>query len=468
MVRTCAIYFFMSLILNLFLLLHICFTSQLFSADFTLNTYEYRANNSFLRKGAQLLCPNLFNQNYKNTNDYLRIQRVANHMRIGDQRDDGRRGMLFREEDFEYAKHIFDEIFYRILNDWRTNKNYSNEDALRLLQDHQSLDPRRLKFITVEQMTLNGEPSSYFSGIRIYDSSKNYRIKNILQNYKDSKSMPELVFPNFDLKSTLTKAGIRALDNHWTLGLIDIETNYKDALKTLVAQVAYNLDANYNHNDYFLTRSTQSIEKDDLNILIYTNHRIRAYYKRALKIDPLKDENGNEIILKKNGKEYYLFHMYGSEFIRKYFQIAFMEPSFSTNKDVSKIIQKLEFLRQEVHRQLLIKTNKKLIVNDINDFVGYLHEILMNAMRTNELPLLEMHQLMKSLPEDIFDLNKNLYLNEISKMKINQILQITGSIPKHSSITNIREATILSLMTALNIFIIEDPGLTILNNMDMK
>ena len=328
-------------------------------------------------------CSSLFGSKaseQKKEEQFLHLQQIANYSYENETRDDKNRGSRMQQIGLS-AKQIRESqesILEQTLHDWLKSGDYTREQIEDLRKQHAQLDPNRIHFISIQDLDENGI-MNYYSSIRIYDSSVVPKInskKHFAQKNPNIKSQVELNFPNVDLEQILETAGIEKATNTWNIGLIDIIKPYPDAIKSLLAQTADLLDLHYNDRMYFEEKSTESIERDEVDIVFYANERIKSYYERLFGIIPLKNSKGQNIILSKESGNYYLFHMTGSYFIRKFFQIQYYEPSFASNLNLRKQKETYEYMQSLLKQSLDRLDARHYVANSKQQMIEVLIRIL--------------------------------------------------------------------------------------------
>jgi len=287
----------------------------------------------------------------------VRIQRVASYSQDANgNRDDNARGFHKTEKNLAEFDKITDEVLHRILGDWRHQNGFSPDEIVSIYNLHQRLSRKRTKFLTVESTD-----HTLFSGLRIYDSSLGMKDHgqpwSVEDEGEDRKEIAERVFRGFDLDQLFTRLGKKRETHTWSLGLLDISGPQEKALQTLLAQAADFLDVHYNNRSFFNYGKLKPIEADDVDIIFYSNSRLKQYYQRVLKTDPVRNENGEEIIFTPksagNGTpgEFYVFHLKGSEFIQRFFKIEYQEPMFASSKAFRNHQELYQFIRSKIQPQ---------------------------------------------------------------------------------------------------------------------
>lgn len=278
----------------------------------------------------------------------VRVQRIASFSQDFGVNSHRIRGIQTHEVDVGQFFELSQVTLHRIMAHWRAN-GYSESELISLFNAHNALSLNRVKFITVENgdarhpyyhldqdsVTLNSRqmapPSDKFSAVRIYDSSKTpksfgLKVQIKSQSAYDTIDLASRYFKGFELSQILEINGIQPSDYTWTLGLYTSEGEQDNALSTILSQVSDLLDLHYNNRDYMNFGTTESIENEDTDILLYGKEDLRGYYNRFFK--ELTDENGEAIFREKNGMRYYFYHSKGSQWIQKFFRLRFHRPLY--------------------------------------------------------------------------------------------------------------------------------------------
>jgi hypothetical protein len=301
--------------------------------DYVLSVFEATPRHNFQSLVTDVLpkaCEELLNE----TKVASRVTKIASFSvdEMG-RRDDLRRGMQIQGQKLEMFDQHTSDALYRILNDWQYNHGFTPQEIQSIFQLHQSLDRKRTKFVTVESPT-----SDTFASVRIFDSSKEMkylsRIWGQETQARPSRSLPEIVFPGFSLSSALTENGIEPSERVWSLGLLNVTKGSDKLLNTVLAQTADLLDLHYNKRQFLNFGKTDAIGQEDVDITMYSSQRLSAFYQRVLGVKPLSDRQGEPLTQNSpnSDQNFHVFHIKGSDFIRRFLDIQFHEPLFASNR----------------------------------------------------------------------------------------------------------------------------------------
>lgn len=324
------------------------------AGDYILSTYEAAPGRSYMhiKSPSRLRCDQLFSNVRSELS--VRVQQVASFsIDEHGNRDDANRGYRLAEQSINDFDKITEGVLRRILNDWQRQHGFSQAEIQSIYGLHQKLNRKRTKFLTIES-----NDKTLFSGLRIYDSSPEMKDRGQLWRGEDepidTKEVAERVFPHLDLNQLFAKIGVKRERFTWSLGLLDISRNQEKALHTLLAQTADLLDLHYNGREYLNFQKLTDIQREDVDIIFYSNARLKQYYQRVLKTEPVKDEKSKDIVLTpssaKNGapSEFYLFRLKGSEFISRFMKMEYHEPMFASNKAYRRQEELYQYLRAKI------------------------------------------------------------------------------------------------------------------------
>ena len=403
-----------------------------------------------------------------------RMQSVSSYSFRDGKRNNRHRGLLYDEAELGLLDQAIDPIVNRVLNNLLQSGRFSHEDVLGMFKLDRSLNPARKKIITEEDVdaaTLENpfdrDPrrgthmrsadslpqSRRFSALRIYDSSpvmKSFgrRYKPTKRGATDTIEIAERVFPGFDLDQMLAINGIKKSPFTWSLGLVNVVGPHKDAIRNLSAQAADLLDLHYNDRDFLNFGHTETIQKEDVDIVFYGDRWIRVYYKRLFGIEPMKSPLGGPLSFHKAGKEFFIYHMKGSAFLDAFFNLRFHQPSYG--EDLSRRNE------EELHRVLQTGVKKALASLDPRDFeVKTLDQLVTRSILLAQEYVYLAHNGLKSedsffslvarlfllrrgLPDDIFDpsnieeaqkalaqfqfFSQSFHLGDLSQREISQMM----------------------------------------------
>ncbi len=427
----------------------LCFQSA-YSTDYVISTYDAISNHSLVNMGQQMLrCQSIFQTQTHSSN--VRIQRIASFSYDGGRRNDHARGMQMQERDIDMFEELSNSTVSRILLEWRRSGFYSDFEVERAFDLHRRLSPHRLKLISTESVE-SGRGFQYnagterfsitegarFAALRIFDSSPRMRSYGRLRSVPeytafDNREIAEQVFPGFNLSSALADRNIARSRFTWSLGLGVVAGKQESALRTLFAQAADLLDLHYNHREFFNFGRMDFITSDDVDVVFYASEKLVPYYQQTLEINPLQRADGLPLYVEKNSKRYYIFHIKGSEFISKYFNLRFHQPLYGNTNGLRNESEIRQFYLQRLTRAYdQIPVDLYTILN-IDDFFQSFEPLLVEFLvlhQTNQMtdenffPLLARFlKLRRSLPDDVFE---QTYSDNTRERVLNTLRQIFG------------------------------------------
>ena len=472
----------------------IFFSLPSFAGDYVISVFDSNSSKNLINTGHRLLfCRSIFSGKPASAS-VVRIQRTASYSVDSGVRSSERRGMQIQERDVENFHNVSEVVVSRLIYDWRQSGRYSEDSLIGIYNLHRELNPHRLKMITVEGMDA-ARPFSYldvainpamkirsdvsapekFSALRIYDSSpvmKSYGRKYTVpeKSPKDTLELTERVFKGFDLEAALKLNGIQRSSYTWSLGLVDVVGNQKSALKTLISQVADLLDLHYNQRDFLSFNKTDFIRSEDVDVVFYGSNAIRVYYKKFLGIEALKDKNGEYIRLEKNGGEFFVFHIKGSRFIEKFFDLRFHTPLYGNENGLRNEVEIRENLMQMATEAVKSLDPKDYQVRSFSEFIEKARPILDEFIYHQNNPtadpggfgrvLGKFLLLRRELPDDIFDNTRNQSLYR-DLMEIDHAVHLQEGYSRENW---------SGLMTTLGMleFLMRDPGSYIINRSEIN
>jgi hypothetical protein len=459
-----------------------------FSEDYVISVYDSVPAHDLVSVGHRVLrCESIFQGA-----SAVQVTQIANKMRLADGTITTQaRGMRTHRRNMEFFDQLTANLLGRVIHDWRSSGHYSEKEIQAVFNTHRNLSHHRLKLISIESVengvwpgpSLRGledesplvsiptTQARLFSAIRIYDSSpipKAYsrlRPGNIpMQSVSDHKEIGERVFAEFNLAQLLNQHDIPRANYTWSLGMGDVSGTQQGALLTLFAQVADLLDLHYNHREFFNLGRRDVIQEEDVDIVFYANEKIVPYYMQTLDLNPLNNANGYPYFVTKNNNRYYFFHLKGSDFIKRFFNLRFHHPLYGENRGFR--------LEERLHQQLRagLKAAYDQLdpsdyeVNGFSDFWHHMRVIIPAALQLLEHStaphnepefyelLARLLRLRRALPPDIFSA-------ELSIEEKNEIMEFTRHLTGNQGDT---VAQGLSLFAFLDVFI-RDPIQQIIN-----
>ena len=305
------------------------------------------------------------------------------------------RGHQSQTRDIDFSQKVTDLELFRVLNYLRASGRFSDDELIPIFNLHRSLSPHRVKQVVIE----SGSPKELYwslspqtddpviqnpnkqeerySIMRIYDSSpvmKSYgrRYEVPKHSARDTLEVAEMVFRDFDLNQALRVNGVDRSAYTWSLGMVNVVGSQANALATLSSHVAELLDLHYNQSDYFQFGHLDSIANDDVDIVFYGDRSIQVYYQRKFELKPLQDSNGDSLKYRKNGRDFYVFHMKGSDFIKMFFDQSHYDPSYGVNRAARNEDKTHQALREAIDQFLPHYDPKDFEVRDFEEFTEHL------------------------------------------------------------------------------------------------
>ncbi len=435
------------------------------ATDYFISVYDSVSNQSAVNIGHKMLrCQSVFASNGPGSN--IRIQRTASFSMDGGRRNDQARGMQLNEQPIDSFKELSETVVARVLMEWKRSGFYSAEEVDRAFSLHRRLSPHRLKIISVEsvedgrfpQLNLSrreNETSNFtstqgalFSALRIFDSSpvmKSFSRRRTVPELSesDTKEIAEQVFPGFQLDEALKARGISRSQYTWSLGLGSVAGKQDSALLTLFAQAADLLDLHYNQRSFFNFGRKNYIENDDVDIVFYSSEKLVPYYQRTLDIDPLLDAQGFPVFMTKKEKRYYIFHIKGSDFLSKYFNLRFHQPLFGNANGLRNEEKIRDFYKSQLDIAYKKLPQDLYGISTIDEFFQEMENLIINYVQIQQgsgdkqgpiMDLLARFILLRnSLPDDIFS---QTYSDATERRVLSLLQNLLGShVPKEAGLS---------------------------------
>ncbi|MEC9282460.1 MAG: hypothetical protein VX642_07095, partial [Bdellovibrionota bacterium] len=179
-------------------------------------------------------------------------------------------------------------------------------------------------------------------------------------------------------------SGIEPQPRSWVIGLLNIVKTYSNAAANLLSMAATSLDYQYNSKMFASFKDLSEIKSMDMDIVMYGRKKLKKFHTRLFGKGPLKDSFGNEIEIQVDGKTYYFYHFLGSEFLSKYLDIRYHEPSFSSQTAFLKQKERTEIFQAHLQKvRHTLAEEKKGKVNDIVTFanrqIAYMRQLFLSS-----------------------------------------------------------------------------------------
>lgn len=372
------------------------------AGDFFISSYEPMPKNNLVLKSSKLLCPKAFQAKDKEV--YYRSVKIASYMHEkGQPRDNSRRGMKI--EHSESVDREVSDLYKKIFRDWEESGAYSKEETTKSYTLENKLDPNRVRLFSIEEF--NGKK---FSAVRAYDTSRDLKYHGELVKLKPARDLIEESF-GISQDHLYQIAGIKNHKRSWVLGLVDIRKTYKDAIQNLLSLVANSLDLHYNKREFFNFNETKAIEDQPIDVIFYGRKKLKNFYKRVFELSPLADSFGSPIELEKGGYTYLFYRYKGSDFIKKFLDLKYHEPSFNNTKALAEQNEKQQmWVRKYRSARLNIEEQKDARASSLEDFVSkasryFLDFVLKSSEQEKLKAVVSLMELRNNVSREVFDVS---------------------------------------------------------------
>lgn len=254
-----------------------------------------------------------------------------------------------------------ESIFNKIMDNWLESGHY-NQNQINLLRSRdQSLPQDRTHYIEFEQ-------ANESVGLRVLDASDLLFYASLPAADSSTSSKPVSLIETlyqFDLPERVaSKQGV-APAYIWELGLLSAPHFFQKGIESIFFQVAYMLDFNYNQSGMMVFRSTEQLEKINLQIYGISRRKlVPKYQELGFEVVTEKDEKG-QTVEKVFPDGMVLIKISGANFLKKHFLSQTIpaseihsvkrDPKYLTDSDFSKKwyanMRHLKTLRFEIKSQ---------------------------------------------------------------------------------------------------------------------